>query len=82
MSRTDIFGMRLSEEERGLLISLSKHLHRNQSDTIRWLIYESANELGIACDKCNEFKDESSGQPLASPFSTDYFVMNERKSYE
>ena len=47
MARRHRFTFLCDANERRLLTALADHLHRNQSDAIRWLICESSRELGI-----------------------------------
>ena len=47
MARMDTFTFRVDEEEKRLLAALASRLQRNQSDTMRLLLRESAQALGI-----------------------------------
>jgi hypothetical protein len=42
MLATEKFTLRISPEDRELLARLSKMVHRSQSDTIRWIVRETA----------------------------------------
>ncbi len=48
MFRTDTFGFRVTDEERGLIRAVAERLQRDESDTIRLLVRNIAQELGVA----------------------------------
>jgi hypothetical protein len=48
MFRTDTFGFRVTDEERGLIKAVAERLQRDESDTIRLLVRNVAQELGVA----------------------------------
>ncbi len=47
MYRTDTFGFRVTDEERGLIKALATRLQRDESDMIRLVIRNVAEELGV-----------------------------------
>ena len=48
MFRKDTFGMRVTDEERSLIKAVAERLQRNESDTIRLIVHNVAQELGVA----------------------------------
>ncbi len=48
MFRKDTFGFRVTDEERGLIKAVADRLQRDESDTIRLLVRNVAQELGVA----------------------------------
>ena len=48
MFRTDTFGFRVTDEERGLIRAVAERLQRDESDTIRLLVRNIAQELGVS----------------------------------
>ena len=73
MARLNTFTFRIDEIERRLITALADCLHRTQSDAIRWLIYESALELGIAEEIGVESEHEINSQPLTVRNSSEDF---------
>jgi hypothetical protein len=47
MFRKDTFGFRVSDEERGLIKAVADRLQRDESDTIRMIVRNVAQELGV-----------------------------------
>lgn len=47
MARFDTFTFRVSQDERRLIHNLARSLQRSQSDTIRLVIREAAQGLGV-----------------------------------
>ncbi len=47
MFRTDTFGFRVTDEERGLLKAVAERLQRDESDTIRLIVRNVAQEMGL-----------------------------------
>jgi hypothetical protein len=47
MTRYKRFTARFSQEEQTLLIHVAAILRRSKSDTLRFLLYEKAEELGL-----------------------------------
>jgi hypothetical protein len=47
MARVKVFTFRTTADERRIIAALADKLQRTQSDAVRWLIRESARELGI-----------------------------------
>jgi hypothetical protein len=45
MSRVTTFAFRCNTDERRILASLAANLQRSQSDAVRWLIRNAADEL-------------------------------------
>ena len=48
MFRKDTFGMRVTDEERSLIKAVAERLQRDESDTIRLIVRNVAQELGVA----------------------------------
>ncbi len=48
MFRKDTFGMRVTDEERSLIKAVADRLQRDESDTIRLIVRNVAQELGVA----------------------------------
>lgn len=40
MKQTEIFGMRISPEEKAMLANVAKHFDRTQAGAIKWLVKE------------------------------------------
>lgn len=47
MRRDETFVIRLTREERSLIVSLAKYLQRSQSDAVRFVVLAAARELLI-----------------------------------
>ena len=47
MYRKETFGLRVTNEERGLIRAVAERLQRDESDTIRLLVRNVAQELGV-----------------------------------
>jgi len=47
MARLDTFTLRINESEQRLLASLAAHLQRSRSDTVRFVIRETARKCGL-----------------------------------
>ena len=54
MARFDTFTFRVSQDERRLIHSLALSLQRSQSDTIRLVIREAAQGLGVRIQEDKE----------------------------
>ncbi len=54
MMRKDTFGMRVTDEERSLIKAVADRLQRDESDTIRLIVRNVAQELGVTVDTQNE----------------------------
>lgn len=53
--RKQRFTFLCNTQERQLLAALAKHLKRSQSDAIRWLVVEAAQELEVkVCDEIEQ----------------------------
>ncbi len=65
MFRTDTFGFRVTDEERGLLKAVAERLQRDESDTIRLLVRNVAQELGVTHITQNDQETDASGQRAA-----------------
>lgn len=59
MYRKIKFTARFSVDEQALLVHLAARLHRTKSDTIRILIYEKAEELGLLPEQRLPYQYES-----------------------
>ncbi len=62
MFRKDTFGMRVTDEERSLIKAVAERLQRDESDTIRMIVRNVAQELGVTVTKQTERKPETSGK--------------------
>ncbi len=62
MFRTDTFGFRVTDEERGLLKAVADRLQRDESDTIRLLVRNVAEQLGVSASATNDRKTDASGK--------------------
>lgn len=47
MGRVKTFTFRATADERRIIAALAEKLQRSRSDAVRWLVLESARELGI-----------------------------------
>jgi uncharacterized protein YcaQ len=47
MRRKDTFTFRVNETERQVIEQIADKLERSQSDAVRWLIRESARQMGL-----------------------------------
>lgn len=50
MYRNTKFSARFSTQDQDLLVHVAACLHRTKSDTVRILIYEKADELGLTAN--------------------------------
>jgi len=66
MFRKDTFGMRVSEEERKLISAVAARLQRDDSDMIRLLVRNVAEQLGVSASATNERKTDQNEQLQAA----------------
>ena len=62
MYRKETFGLRVTNEERGLIKAVAERLQRGDSDTIRLLVRNVAQELGVVAAPQEDRKTEVGGQ--------------------
>jgi len=62
MYRKETFGLRVTNEERGLIRAVADRLQREESDTIRLLVRNVAQELGVVATPQEDRKTEVGGQ--------------------
>ncbi len=66
MIRKDTFGMRVTDEERSLIKAVAERLQRDESDTIRLIVRNVAQELGVTVSAQDDRKTDTSGQLRAA----------------
>ena len=66
MLRTSTFQLRVSDEERRVFKAVADRLQRDESDTIRLLVRNVAQELGVTPVPQDERKADTSGQLQAA----------------
>ena len=53
MKRVSTFTFRVNNEERRLISALAEILQRSQSDAVRWIVRQAANEFNLADNNHN-----------------------------
>lgn len=63
--RTASFRLVMSSDERQLLMAVAKHLRRSESDALRWLLAEAAEQFLVTPILVTTSKHGKSSQPSA-----------------
>jgi len=66
MLRTTTFQLRVSDEERRVFKAVADRLQRDESDTIRLLVRNVAEQLGVSASATNERKTDQNEQLQAA----------------
>ncbi len=62
MRREERFAFRTDEKERRLIALVADRLERSESDTIRLIVRQVAEQLGVTVTKQDDWKPETSGK--------------------
>jgi len=65
--RTESFRLVMTKNERQLLTDVAGHLRRSESDTVRWLVTDAADRLGIT--PATSAAERRRGEPVADQFT-------------
>lgn len=68
MTKNERFYFRLTSEDRQLLKALSTHLMRSESGTVRFLIKDTAQKLGVPQGQAQSREQEKKKLPVAGSF--------------